>query len=82
MSKKVRFYLILDFIGIAIAFCIRTLLCNAFADISEQFIQNGITIAVNIVFGIVCLFIIFFFLLYWWSDRKWTNIKRKFKKRR
>lgn len=82
MSKKVVFYLILDSIGIAIAFLIRTMLCNTLASIFEPMIQSGITIAVNIVFVLVCLIIIFFFLLYWWSDRKWTNIKIKFQKKR
>lgn len=81
MSKKVRFYMVLDLIGIAITVLVRTLLCSAFARISDQLIQSILVIAVNIVCVAICLFIVFFFLLYWWSDKKWTNIKRKFKKK-
>lgn len=80
MSKKVLFYMILDLIGIGIALLVRWVLCNIFTDISELWLQSILVIAANIAFIAVCLFIIFFFLLYWWSDRKWTNIKKKFKK--
>jgi hypothetical protein len=82
MSKKVRFYLILDLIGIGIALLIRFLLCRSFAVITELWIQGALCIAVNVICVAVCLFIVFFFLLYWWSDITWTNIKNKVKKKR
>ena len=80
MSKKVLFYMILDLIGIGIALISRYLLCNTFSSISDPLLQSALILAVNVIFTVVCLFILFFFLLYWWSDRKWTKIKRKFKK--
>lgn len=73
--------MILDLIGIGIALLVRGLLCNVLTVISELWLQSILVIVVNIACIAVCLFIIFFFLLYWWSDRKWTNIKRKFRKK-
>ena len=80
MSEKVRFYLILDLIGVAITFVIRYLLVKAVLFIPEPLIQTILIIALNILTALVCLFILFFFLLYWWSDKKWTSVKKKWRK--
>ena len=81
MSKKVALYLVLDLMVIGITLIIRGLLCNVFLGISDMWLQNALAISINIICVIICLFIIFFFLLYWWSDRKWTSIKRKLSKK-
>ena len=82
MSKKVKFYLVLDLIGAGIALIIRALLCNAVMLISESMLQMALIVIINVITILVLLFIVFFFLLYWWSDRKWTGIKNKFKKKK
>jgi len=83
MSKKVLFYMTLDLIGIGITLLARAGLCNlVYSQLSDQFICTILTLAVNIASIGICLFIVFFFLLYWWSDKKWTNIKQRFKKKR
>lgn len=80
MSKKVLCYMILDIIGIAIAWEVRWFLCELVCNVQEQWLQTGFVVLINIAFFSVCMFIVFFFLLYWWSDRKWTRIKKKIKK--
>lgn len=82
MSKKVVFYLILDLIGVGITLFIRWVLCDAMTGVSDPFIKSVIMLTINGISIAVCLFILFFFLLYWWSDKKWANIKQKFKKKR
>ena len=81
MSKKVRFYMMLDLIGIGITFLVRALLLGAANIITGPWLQIGLIFVINIATIAVCLFIVFFFLLYWWSDKKWTNIKQRFKKK-
>ena len=80
MSKKVLFYMGLDLIGIGITLLVRALLCNTCANITDPMLQSAALFIINIASVAVCLFIIFFFLLYWWSDRKWTSIKKRFRK--
>lgn len=80
MSKKVMFYMILDIIGIAIAWAVRYFLYELVRNVQEQWLRAGFVVLSNIAFFTVCLFIAFFFLLYWWSDRKWTRIKKKLKR--
>ena len=82
MSKKVRFYLILDLVGIGITLLVRAVLCGKLSGVSEPLLQSGFIIIVNVASVAICVFIVFFFLLYWWSDRKWTALKRKFKKKK
>jgi len=82
MSKKVRFYMLLDLVGIGITFLVRALLLGVAGMIAVQWLYIGLVIVINIATIAVCLFILFFFLLYWWSDKKWTNIKQRFKKKR
>ena len=82
MSKKVLFYMVIDSSAIGITLLIRALLCGAFSGVSEPLLQGVFMIVVNTVCIAICAFIVFFFLLYWWSDKKWTDIKRKFKKKR
>lgn len=80
MSKKVLFYMILDVIGIAIAWTVRCFLCELACNVQEQWLQTGVVVVINVAFFTICLFIVFFFLLYWWSDRKWARLKKKIKK--
>lgn len=82
MSRKVKFYMMLDVIGVGITLLVRMLLCHFIQLIPEPWVQIGLSIMLNIVSIAICLFIVFFFFLYWWSDRKWTNIKSKFRKRK
>ena len=81
MSKKVRFYMMLDLIGVGITFLARALLLYTTNMVTVPWLHVGLVIVINIATIAVCLFILFFFLLYWWSDKKWTNIKQRFKKR-
>ena len=81
MSKKVRFYMILDLVGVGITFLARALLLGTANMVTVPWLHIGLIIIINIATIAVCLFIVFFFLLYWWSDKKWTNIKAKFKKK-
>lgn len=81
MSKKVFFYMVLDLIGIGITLLIRNFLLGALGVVSISWVQSVLVLIVNLAAIAVCLFIIFFFLLYWWSDRKWTAIKNRFRKR-
>ena len=81
MSKKVRFYMMLDLIGVGITFLARALLLYATNMVTVPWLHVGLVIVINITTIAVCLFILFFFLLYWWSDKKWTNIKQRFKKK-
>lgn len=82
MSKKVRFYMILDLAGIGVIFIFRVLLLSLANMVTFHWIKIGLVIVINVVTIAVCLFVVFFFLLYWWSDKKWTNIKRKFRTER
>ena len=72
--------MILDIIGIAIAWTVRCFLCELACNVQEQWLQTGIVVVINVAFFTICLFIVFFFLLYWWSDRKWARLKKKIKK--
>ena len=81
MSKKVRFYMMLDLIGVGITFLIRALLLSIANMFTTPWLHIMLVIVINVAAIAVCLFILFFFLLYWWSDKKWTDIKRRFKKK-
>lgn len=82
MSQKVRFYLILDLIGVGITFLVRWLLVRAIHLIGEPWIQTMCIVLANVATVAVCLFILFFFLLYWWSDKKWTKVQQKFRRKK
>ena len=79
MSKKVLFYLVLDSFGIALTAFIGKWLCEMSDAVTKPWVSNGISLFINFLCACVTVFIIFFFLLYWWSDRKWSKIKKRFK---
>ena len=79
MSKKVVFYMVLDSIGIALTAFVGKWLCKMSDAVTNPWVSNGISLIINFLCVLVCVFIIFFFLLYWWSDRKWSKIKKKLK---
>ena len=81
MSKKVLFYLVLDSVGIALTAFIGKYLCEISDAVTNPLVSNGISLIINFLCACVTIFIIFFFLLYWWSDRKWSRIKKWFKSR-
>ena len=80
MSEKVKHYLILDSIGLAINIFVTMLLCY-FCSLIEYAII-ALILKLIVVFISVCIdiFITFFFLLYWWSDIKWTQCKQNFRR--
>ena len=82
MSKKVIGWLIADtvFAGLVTwgIIAVRDLLASA---VQNHFLHLAIMIAGTAAFIIVDGIILFYFLLYWWSDKKWTQIKRKFGKK-
>ena len=81
MSKKVRFYMFLDIIGIGLTLFFRFVCINRVLPIiTDVRLQKVAVIFSNIGTIAMCLFIVCCFLLYWWSDRKWTKIKQRFKK--
>ena len=80
MSKKVLFYLVLDLIGITLTAFIGKYLCETSDAVTNPWVSNGISLIINFLCACVTIFIIFFFLLYWWSDRKWSRIKKKLRK--
>lgn len=82
MSKKVLFYLMLDSVGIALTAFIGKWLCEMGDAVTNPWVSNGISLIINFLCACVTIFIIFFFLLYWWSDRKWSKIKRWFKNKK
>ena len=82
MSKKVLFYLVLDSLGIALTIFIGKWLCEMCDAVTNLWVSNGISLIINFLCACVTIFIIFFFLLYWWSDRKWSKIKRWFKNKK
>jgi len=82
MSKKVLFYLVLDSLGIALTTFIGKWLCEMCDAVTNLWVSNGISLIINFLCACVTIFIIFFFLLYWWSDRKWSKIKRWFKNKK
>ena len=78
MSKKVFFYMVLDSIRIALSVFIGKWLCKMSDAVTNPWVSNGISLIINFLCVLVCIFIIFFFLLYWWLDRKWRRIKKRF----
>ena len=81
MSKKVLKWLIADIIiAVAVTFLV-IWLGNAASNIVDNETARTVIFYVKTALWIVIdLIVLFWFLLYWWSDRKWTNIKNKFKK--
>ncbi len=81
MSKKVFCWLIVDLIfagGVTLG-CI--LLGHAIAQhMGNAVAAKGVSVLFTAIYCVVDAITLFYFLLYWWSDRKWTAIKRKFKK--
>ena len=80
MSEKVKHYLFIDGIGIAINTFITIILLNICSLISYDVIEIIVKTVIIILSVFVDLFILFFFLLYWWSDIKWTQCKQKAKR--
>ena len=74
--------MMLDLIGIGITFLARFFLLQFDNMVTIPLIQLGLVIIINLITIAICLFIVFFFLLYWWSDKKWTKIQAKFKNRK
>ena len=83
MSKKVFHWLIVDIVFAAIVTLVIIWLGNVISTrIDDETIKDVIFVVKTAIWIIVDLIVLFYFLLYWWSDRKWTNIKNQFKKRR
>jgi hypothetical protein len=81
MSKKVFKWLIADIIfAIIITYGIifvKKFIAIRFDSMQTQMIIHKSGTVISIIADLI---ILFWFLLYWWSDRKWTNIKNKFNK--
>ena len=76
MSPKVRKYLIIDLIVMAIVtgLCLwGSHLCGSFAN---EWIVLLLKIVINGIWIVFDLLFVFFFLLYWWSDVEWTKVKK------
>lgn len=79
MSDKVKRYLILDGIGIAINTFFMIVLCHLCSYVPYDIVTTILNIIIVTVSVTIDLGIVFFFLLYWWSDIKWTKCKNKAK---
>lgn len=77
MSAKVKHYLVIDSVGVAINTFVCLMLCHLCGMINQSIIEVILKIIVIGLGTIINLSILFFFLLYWWSDIKWTECKRK-----
>ena len=77
MSDKVKHYMLIDGIGIAINTFITIVLCNLCSSIGYEFIEITLKLIIGITSILIDLFVVSFFLLYWWSDIKWTQCKQK-----
>lgn len=73
--------MVLDLIGVGIILLIRRFILGVLGVVSISWVQSVLVLLINLAAIAVCLFIIFFFLLYWWSDRKWTAIKKAFRRK-
>ena len=80
MSDKVKHYLLVDGIGIAIHTLITLVLLHLCSYISYDILKIATKIIVITLSTCVYIFVTFFFLLYWWSDIKWTKCKQKARK--
>ena len=80
MSDKVKHYLIIDTIVIAVNIFITSILIHLCSYITYEVLSIIVRTVLVILSVCVDLFITFFFLLYWWSDIKWTQCKQKAKK--
>lgn len=80
MSDKVKHYLLLDGIGIAINTFIALVLFNFCSAISYDFIAITFKTLIIVLSSLLNIIIALFFLLYWWSDIKWTQCKQKARK--
>ena len=80
MSDKVKRYLLLDGIGIAINTFIALILYNSCSAISYDFIAITFKTLIIILSSLLNIIIALFFLLYWWSDIKWSQCKQKARK--
>ena len=78
MSKKVLFYMLLDLAGIALTGLCGKWLCSLCTARGDSFFSSVVIFAINIFCVLICAFVLFVFLLYWWSDRTWSKIKRRF----
>lgn len=81
MSKKVRNYLILDLIVMAVVTVVGLWLSGLCGGLSNRWIELILKVVINGIWIIFDLVFAFFFLLYWWSDVKWTKTKTWAKKR-
>ena len=81
MSKKVLFYFILDLFGALLVYLLRMGLCSFIRYISDSWLRLVLFLTVDVVTIAIWSFILFFFLLYWWSDKQWEKIKRRFRRR-
>lgn len=82
MSEKVIKWLIADSIfavalTVLIIFIGRAVACN----IENEPLRSVIFYVRTAAWIIADLTILFWFLLYWWSDREWTKIKSRFRRK-
>ena len=81
MSKKVFHWLIADAIfAVAVTFVIVWLGNVISARIDDGTAKAAIFVVKTAAWVVVDLIVLFYFLLYWWSDRTWTRVKRKFRR--
>lgn len=76
MSKKVRSYLIIDLIVMAIVTMAGLWLSGLCSMLTIKWIEIILKIVINGIWVVFDLIFAFFFLLYWWSDIKWTKTKK------
>ena len=76
MSKKVINYAL---VVITLLTGIYFFLLSITGEIQQNILNSGLKTILSIIYFTTDTIVVFLFLLYWWSDRKRTGIKRKFK---
>lgn len=77
MSKKVIHALIYALVVIILLTGIYLFLLSITGEIQQNILNSGLKTILNILYFTANAVIVFLFLLYWWSDKKWIEIKRK-----
>ena len=81
MTEKTKFHLIKNIIIITINTMLAITIGSKLSLITSiPYIGIVSSTAVYIISGIIDVVIIFWFLLFWWSENKWRDIKRKFRR--
>lgn len=79
MSKKVFHWLIADTVFAAAVTLIIIWLGNAVsAEVDNETARTAIFAVKTTIWVIFDFIMLLFFLLYWWSDRVWTRVKKRF----